>query len=356
MDDGRLLERLVARYSPSGAEAGAVREYVRAARRLGYRTRIDGAGNGIAVRGAGRPELLFLGHIDTVEGERPVRRVRGRIHGRGVVDAKGALVSALLAGRRFAGPGTLRIVAAVGEETDSRGARHLLRGARADAVIAGEPSGWDGVTIGYKGVYRCTATFRGRRSHYSGPAPTAADLAVDWVGAVRAWAAEHRGPSMFRSPTVKVIGWSTGPAGDAEEASVTLDLRLPPGMSVRSVREALPREPGRPLLRAIAQCDPVEVPPTSPVASALVNAIRAEGARPTLWRKGGTSDLNLVAPAWSVPGAAYGPGDSRLDHTARESLSLADLARSVSVLERAFAELLGAGDRPPTLRQSGGGA
>ncbi|MFY9716571.1 MAG: M20/M25/M40 family metallo-hydrolase [Thermoplasmata archaeon] len=356
MDDGRVLERLVARYSPSGEEALAVREFVRVARRSGYRTWVDPAGNGIAVRGRGRPELLFLGHIDTVEGDRPVRRRRGRIYGRGSVDAKGPLVAALLAGRRFAGHGTLRIVAAVGEETDSRGTRYLLRGRRPDAVIAGEPSGWDGLTIGYKGVFRFTATFRGRRSHYSGPTPTAADVAMEWVGALRAWASAHQGASMFRSPTAKVIAWSTGPPGDAEHATVTIDVRLPPGISLQAVRAALPREPGRPTLRVIARCEPVELPATNAVASALVAAIRAQGARPTVWRKGGTSDLNLAVAAWSVPGAAYGPGDSRLDHTSRESLSVADLGRSIAVLEQAFAELLGSDDRPPTLRRSADGA
>ncbi|MGP8078357.1 MAG: M20/M25/M40 family metallo-hydrolase [Thermoplasmata archaeon] len=356
MDDGRLLERLVARYSPSGREAAAVREFVRIAGRLGYRTRIDRIGNGIAIRGRGRPELLFLGHIDTVEGDRPTRQVRGRVHGRGSVDAKGAIVAALLAGAKFSGPGTLRIVAAVGEETDSRGARHLLRGRKPDGVIAGEPSGWDGLTIGYKGILRFEATFRGRRQHYSAPAPTAADVAIDWIGAVRAWSGARRTESAFRSPTTKVIAWSTSPEGDPEIASVTLDVRLPPGISVRQLREALPRDPGGPKIREIARAEPVDLPGTNPVAAALVAGIRAGGARPTLWRKGGTSDLNLVIAAWGIPGAAYGPGDSRLDHTARESLSVAELRRSTVVLRRAFAELLGSDARPPTLRGSAGGA
>ncbi|MGI0129220.1 MAG: M20/M25/M40 family metallo-hydrolase, partial [Thermoplasmata archaeon] len=62
--------------------------------------------------------------MDTVEGRRPARRRGGKVHGRGAVDAKGALAAALCAGERFSGPGELTIVAAVGEETDGRGARH----------------------------------------------------------------------------------------------------------------------------------------------------------------------------------------------------------------------------------------
>ena len=46
--------------------------------------------------------------------------------------------------------------------------------------------------------------------------------------------------------------------------------------------------------------------------------------------------------AWKVPGAAYGPGDPHLDHTARESLSEADLRRSVVALRTAFGQLANA--------------
>jgi len=339
VDEGRLLERLVRQYSPSGSEGPAVREFAALASGLGYRTTIDAAGNGIAELGRGHPELLFLGHIDTVEGERPVRWARDRLHGRGVVDAKGALAAALLAGPESHRSGTLRIVAAVGEETDSRGARHLLRGHPPDAVIAGEPSGWDGVTVGYKGDLRLTADFARTRRHYSSPFPTAGDEAVAWAAAVHGWARARAKESLYRSVTAKVIALETGSPGDAESARVTVDVRLPPGLSAAEALSTLPKEPGPPRLRVSVRIDPCEPGPQNPVALALLSAIRAEGARPTIWRKAGTSDLNLALSAWSIPGAAYGPGDARLDHTARESLSRGELRRATGVLRRAIASL-----------------
>ncbi len=354
MDEAAVLERLVARYSPSGAERAAVWEFVRIARELGYRARVDAVGNGLAVRGSGRPETLFLGHIDTVEGRLPVRRAGGRVHGRGSVDAKGPLAAALLAGSDFSGPGRYTVVAAVGEETDSRGARHLARRPAPDALIAGEPSGWSGVTVGYKGELRIEATFRSHRTHYSSPYPTAADVAVDWVGAVRSFATARAGASPFRSLTTKVVGLHGQTPGDDEVARVTVDFRLPPGLSTTELLGALPREPGRPSLAVTVRVEPVEVPRTNPVVLALEAGIRAEGARPTLWRKAGTSDLNLVVPRWRVPGAAYGPGDARLDHTAREAVAVRDLRRSVRVLRSTLAQL-GAGG-PATPRRSGAGA
>ncbi|MGI0071391.1 MAG: M20/M25/M40 family metallo-hydrolase [Thermoplasmata archaeon] len=354
MDPADVLVRLVARYSPSGRERAAVREFCALARKLGYSTSVDRVGNGFARRGRGRPRLLFLGHIDTVEGRRPVRRRAGRVWGRGSVDAKGAIAAALLAGRDFVGPGELTVIAAVGEEVDSRGARHLVARRRPDRLIVGEPSGWDGITIGYKGELQFVATFRGRRTHYSSPVPTTTDLALDWTSAVRSFAAARHTESLFGSLTAKSVAVESRRRGDAETTRVTIDLRLPPGLSTAEVLRLLPDEPGRPRLAIRIRAEPVEVGRGNPTVLALSEGIRALGARPTLWRKSGTSDLNVVVPAWRVPAAAYGPGDARLDHTARESLAETELERSVTVLRHAFARLAGA--PAPTPRRSGAGA
>ncbi len=316
-----------------------MREFRAVARELGYATSVDRAGNGFARRGRGRPRILFLGHIDTVEGRRPVRRRGGRVYGRGSVDAKGAIAAALCAGRDFAGPGELTIVAAVGEEVDSRGARHLLSRRAPDRVIVGEPSGWDGVTIGYKGELQLLATFRGRRTHYSSPAPTTTDLALDWTAAVRGLASARHTESLFASLTAKTVALETRRVGDSETVRVVVDFRLPPGLSTADVLRLLPEEPGRPRIAVRIRAEPVEVGRANPAVLALSDGIRSLGARPTLWRKSGTSDLNVVVPAWKVPAAAYGPGDARLDHTARESLAAAELQRSIAVLDRAFARL-----------------
>ena len=339
MDEATALLRLLRPYSPTGREANAVREFVRLARELGYTASTDAVGNGLARRGSGRPRILFLGHIDTVPGRRPVRRFRGRIYGRGAVDAKGPLAAALLAGTEFAGPGTLEVVASVGEETDSRGARHLLRRPGVDAVIAGEPSRWDGVTVGYKGDLRLEVAFRGRRSHYSSPRPSTADVALEWADSVRRWVVAHRTDSPFRSLSMKVLGFESTGAGDQERVQLTVDLRLPPGMTTAAVLKEIPREPGRPRLTTTIRIEPIETPRTSPVVRALEAGVRAAGGTPTLWRKGGTSDWNLVAPVWRVPGAAYGPGDPHLDHTGGEAVSARDLRRAVVVLRTAFARL-----------------
>jgi LysW-gamma-L-lysine carboxypeptidase len=54
--------------------------------------------------------------------------------------------------------------------------------------------------------------------------------------------------------------------------------------------------------------------------------------------KTGTSDLNVLVPAWGCQAVAYGPGDSQLDHTPREHVSIAELERAVSVLALALGD------------------
>jgi len=122
MDDVGVLRSLLDAYSTSGQEAVAVRRFVEIARSLGYAAHADRAGNGIARIGVGRPKVIFLGHIDTVEGELPARMEGGRLYGRGACDAKGALAAALVAGSRHRGLGRSRSSAPSGR-SGTRAAR-----------------------------------------------------------------------------------------------------------------------------------------------------------------------------------------------------------------------------------------
>ncbi len=341
MDDIGMLRELVSVHSPSGDEAPAVRTFTRLAQSLGYRTEVDGAGNGIARRGSGRPQVMFLGHIDTVEGEIPVRTARGRLHGRGTCDAKGALAAALLAGARHQGPGEVTVVAAVREEVDSAGARYLVPRHRPDAVIVGEPSGWDGVTVGYKGVLSLVLTFKGERTHLSAPQPTAVEDALAFIARLRGFADARSGPTPYASLTAKVHTVNTRHEGGRDVVRVGVNLRLPQGTRTDEILRFLDDGPGGPAVRVVDRSEAVEVDPRNEVVRALCAGIREAGGRPTLLRKCGTADLNLVAPAWGCPAAVYGPGDSRLDHTDAESLDLEEFRRSVRVLTAAFATLAG---------------
>src|SRR2546425_5313684 len=121
MDDVAILRALLEAYSPSGREGQAVSTFLRLARSLGFTAHADREGNAIARIGTGRPQVMFLGHIDTVEGELPVRIARGKVTGRGACDAKGALAAALVAGGHPTGPGGSGHVGAGGGATGAPG-------------------------------------------------------------------------------------------------------------------------------------------------------------------------------------------------------------------------------------------
>ena len=160
MDEIEFLRELVSIPSLSGQEADAAAFLVSAMNSLGLDASIDQAGNTVGSRacldadGRVTQEIMLLGHIDTVPGAIPVRIKGGRLYGRGTVDAKGPLAAFVIAAARSKLPlGTRVVVAGAVEEESatSKGARYLATQYQPDICIIGEPSGWDGVTLGYKG-------------------------------------------------------------------------------------------------------------------------------------------------------------------------------------------------------------
>jgi acetylornithine deacetylase/succinyl-diaminopimelate desuccinylase-like protein len=49
--------------------------------------------------------------------------------------------------------------------------------------------------------------------------------------------------------------------------------------------------------------------------------------------------MNVVGPAWGQDIVAYGPGDSRLDHTPQEHIQVAEYIHAIDVLELVLREL-----------------
>ena len=80
----------------------------------------------------------------------------------------------------------------------------------------------------------------------------------------------------------------------------------------------------------------------NPLVRSFLVSLRAEGAKPRFKVKTGTSDMNVVGPGWACPILAYGPGDSKLDHTPNEHIDLAEYCRAVAVLQGAIEGLTGA--------------
>ncbi len=315
----------------------------------GFAAHVDAAGNAVGERGSGPYTVALLGHMDTVPGDIPVRvDERGVLHGRGSVDAKGPLcafmaaVAALppeaLAAARFV------VVGATEEEApSSRGARHIMQVLQPDAVLIGEPSGWEGLTLGYKGRLVVRATVHKENFHTAGEGTSAADDLTEAWFRVRAWAAASAaGPGVFDAVQATIQDLHAVGDGLTQRASGTFGLRLPPHLSPQAAQEALTALladlPGL-TLEFVGHEAAVRHPRDNALTRAMRVAIRAGGGTPVFKVKTGTSDMNVVAGRWPVPTLAYGPGDSALDHTPEERLDLAEYDRAVQVLTAALTRL-----------------
>ncbi len=342
--DIELLRRMVGIPSLSGEEGELAKLLVQEMAARGFRSHIDEAGNVIGELGEGPEQVLLLGHMDTAPGAISVHEADGALYGRGAVDAKGALAAFIAAATRVGPlPGLrLTVVGAVEEEAaSSRGARHLLT-RRPTMAIIGEPSGWERITLGYKGRLLVDVRCEQPMAHSAGPDMGAAERVVELWLAVRSYAEacnqgrERRFDRL--DPSLRAIRSASD--GLCERAEATIGLRLPPGLEPARVRAELAarcREPVEISFRGAEQA--YLAPKSSPVVAALLAGIRAVGGRPAFSLKTGTSDMNVVGPVWGCPIAAYGPGDSALDHTPEEHLGLAEYERAIAVLAAALTQI-----------------
>ena len=338
---GDLLLELLAIPSPTGSEwrlASALRQRLGG---LGFAAEIDPAGSVVATWGDGPNEVMLLGHLDTVPGSISPRRDNERIVGRGSVDAKGPLAAAIAAVLRQPGGQTrFTVVGCVDEEGDSRGARQIAARPAPDELIVLEPSGWNAVTVGYRGIVRAEMAIEDALRHRAAPESTVADRLVDLLARLQAELAEqNRGLSPFHRTDLRVTGLEVTGTGLRESARASLQFRLPPAVGHTSLLDWLEPRRGEAELLVQFAVDAVHSPRDSRVARALARGIRHQGGAPRQKVKTGTADMNLLAPRWGRPAVAYGPGDSHLDHTPEEAVDEAELELSTAVLTDALGEL-----------------
>jgi LysW-gamma-L-lysine carboxypeptidase len=349
-----LLRDLVETPSPSGDEAAAADVLVEFFRSHGRAAATDAVGN---VRAPGDEAVLLTSHVDTVPGELPVEVTEADgdavLHGRGSVDATGALAAmaaaAVRTGASFAG--------VVGEETDSRGARHLLADRAApEAVVNGEPSGWDGIALGYRGLLAGTYRATTEAAHAARPEANAVDLAMDWwAAATEALSAHGHGGDaadsegadpdgeVFDRVTATPRAIEGGPTDDgtAVEATLSAGFRLPPGTDPEAAAATVEAVTDRGAIEWAQSIPPWLGTPRCDLARAFRAAVREAGGEPRHVRKTGTCDANLFAAAWDCPVVTYGPGDSSLDHAPDERLPLPAFDRSLAVLTAVATEVCG---------------
>jgi LysW-gamma-L-lysine carboxypeptidase len=339
-----FLEQLLSISSPSGAEDEVAAFLVARMADLGFEAKRDGAGN--VLGWLGDPEaqrtIVLLGHMDTVPGTIPIHTAEGRLYGRGAVDAKGPLAAFVLAAARLTPrlSGTRLLVAAsVEEESHGRGARYLARTLPApECVIIGEPSDWQGVTLGYKGLLTFDLRLLQPGGHSAADLPGPAEKAVAiWNRLVMHASTENNGRSgHFDTIDPALRDLCTFSDGLSDGVQMSISVRLPPGLQPDSLQRRIRSWSNGAHLTFYPSDPPFQAEKNTPLVRAMLRGIRAEDGRPRFKLKTGTSDMNIVGPAWDCPIVAYGAGDSALDHTPEEHIEIEHFSRSVNVLAQAL--------------------
>jgi len=339
--DLALLRGLVEIPSLSRLEGDAVEWLVARMAERGFRASVDDAGNAVGEIGDGPVHVVLLGHIDTVPGEIPVRIEGDELVGRGAVDAKGPLAAFVAAATDRVAGVRVTVVGAVEEETPtSKGARYRATQAAPDWCVIGEPSGWDAVTVAYKGRLTLDVALSREARHGAAPGPTIAEEALAvWERVRDSASARANTARSFERLDCRLEGIEAG-VGDGlvERARLRIGYRVPPGIDPGELEAAAARLAERDgdtrvVVTTQGREEPVRTARTTPLARAFARAIAAAGSQTTFKEKSGTSDMNILFPAWGCPMVAYGPGDSRYDHTPIERLSIAEFARSTDALK-----------------------
>ncbi|WP_034444111.1 M20/M25/M40 family metallo-hydrolase [Cloacibacillus evryensis] len=333
-----LLVDIVAVPSPTGHEEDAARMLADRLPRFGWETsHLDGAGSVIATRGNGDKELVLLSHIDTVPGGPKLFVNEERIEGRGSVDAKSPCCALAVGGGAVEVPRDWRItfVAAVGEEIDSRGARFRMPLHEPAALVVGEPPGSNGVALSYRGRILFSFVAEDSGAHRSGSPGPMSDTVLAAASMMQIT------ENMGKGYSIAIMEMEGHEAG-RRSASITMDLRTPIGAQQEEL-ELMLNETAAAFgvgLNVIEYVPPHEVHKSDPVIRAFRTAIRdVTGEPPRVLAKQGTCDFNVLS-TWGCPMGAFGPGDSKYDHSSNEQIEIKEFLRGIEVVKGALPKVM----------------
>ena len=344
--DFLTLMGLVQQYSPSGQEKPAVDWLLARMAALGFtKTFRDEVGNAVGVMGDGVRQVVLLGHIDTVPGEIPVRVEGDSLYARGAVDAKGPLAcfTDAVAGVGAVDGWQFVVIGAVEEERESDGARYVAEAYHPQFAIIGEPNRWDRVSLGYKGSAWLNVNVQRTLAHTAGRQESACEAAVVVWQALQDWAEIFNvgRQRAFDQVLLTLRGMESGGDGFDEWARLRVGARLPLDLPPLAwYKEVEKLTAGTEVERLGFALPAFQCEKNTPLVRAFLSSIRAVGGAPSFVYKTGTADLNVVGPVWGCPSLVYGPGDSALDHTPNENISLEEYGKAVMVLKTALNSLI----------------
>lgn len=337
VDPVDFLYELVSIPSPSKKERRAARFILKTMKELGFKAKIDKAGNAVGMLKKKEEKsdfLLLFSHMDTVLPQLPVKQKGGRIYGRGSVDAKSALAALLFAAADSDVPYNIMFAGVVEEEIpSSKGIRHLLTYAKPKMAILGEPGGPERIAIAYKGKLLIEGITKGKAAHACREVETPFERACEFYRNLKkAFPAGRPYDSVITNITYASYGSPDALNVIPSELGFAIDVRFPKSISSSSLIKKIKSIAPKDVKIRIKDClDGVEINQNHLLCNAFTKAIRARGMSPEFIKKMATSDMNITAGA-GIPTVSYGPGDSLLSHTSKESVAIKDYLKSIDVL------------------------
>jgi len=359
----KMLEKALRLYTPSLEEKHLAEFLADKCDDLGFEDiHIDDVGNLIAKKGSGSPKILLCGHMDTVPGKIKVRKEGNTLYGRGASDAKAPLLAMLFATASIQNNnGTVTFVGAVDKEGNATGIKSLVKDKLDfDYAIFGEPSGLKQVTIAYKGRLAINLRINvGDSSHASAPWLTknAIEESVVFTTELKNMLEENQSEKtkgMMLTSTLTEIKGGSSHNITPKECISTLDIRIPVDMNCKmveekiaiSVKEISKKRGVEAFYSILDETEPFEAPHNSALVRAFTLGIMdIEHTRPTLIRKTGTGDMNVIGNRLKIPVVTYGPGDPHASHTINESVSIDEYLRGIEVLKKTLHHLKRLHDR-----------
>ena len=340
MEQKELLKKAVEIYSPTHETEKIGKFLVESMIELGFdKAYVDKVGNAVGEIGSGDKTILMLGHMDTVAGEIDVKETKGKLFGRGSIDAKGPLCSFISAAANVKKELNAKVivVGAYDEEGPSNGAEFICKnmGIKPDFIIIGEPFGTNGITLGYKGRLMFEFKLEKECSHSASGELSSSDVAVEFYTVLRAMAELHNeGKSIFEKLDICILGINSENDGIADKVELKVAYRIPPNMDVAEVKKQVnEQKPDNCRIKFSWDCEPIKASKQNDLVKCFLTSIRKNKLDPKFKVKTGTSDMNILGNCFNCPIVTYGPGDSSLDHTPNEHIVLDDYYRSITVLQ-----------------------
>ena len=353
----KMLEKALRLYTPSLSEKPMAEFLADKCDDLGFEDiQIDEVGNVIAKKGSGSPKIMLCGHMDVVPGKVKVRTEGDSLYGRGASDAKAPLMAMLFAAASIEkNQGTVTFVGAVDEEGNAIGIKNIVKKEMdIDYAVFGEPSGIKQVTIAYEGRLAINLKISAPdSSHASAPwlSKNAIEESIIFVKELKEKLEsnqEGKTKGMLLTATMTEIKGGTSHNITPKECETLFDIRIPVDMNCKDIEQKIAT-----LVQEIAQNREVEAfysildetePFEAPHNSSLVRAftlgiMQVEKSRPTLIRKTGTGDMNVLGNQWEIPVVTYGPGDPHEAHTIDEKVSISEYLKGIEILKATLQHL-----------------